>query len=398
MTGAPGLPLTPDVVVVGAGPAGAAAAAGIAEALPGLPGLPGRVLVLERQPEATGHAARAAAAGAVVRAEATVTGWAGPRALEVTTPQGLLRVDARAVVLATGARERPRAARLIPGDRPAGVCTTGQLRRLVAAGQGVGTHAVVAGTAAAAVWPAVRVLRAAGSRTVLAATTDSAPAGWALRALAGVPTVTRCRISRVIGRGGRLQGVEIENTATGQRRTLACDCLVLTGDWLPENELARAAGLDLTPGGDGTPLADTALRASRPGVFAAGTLLHPGWGSARAAARDGVHLVAPVTAWLAGRAPAATAVPILAHAPLRWVTPALLRPGDPPPPYGGLLAWADRPLRLPRLTVRQDDRILARRTLPPRPGPVVPIPWRALARADREGGPVHLRVTDLTPR
>jgi thioredoxin reductase len=385
--------LTPEVVVVGAGPAGAGAAAGLAERLGG------GVLVLER--EAAGEGV---AGAAVVRAEATVTGWAGPRSLEVTTPQGLLRVDARAVVLATGARERPRAARLIPGDRPAGVYTTGQLRRLVRSGQDVGSRAVVAGPAPAA-WSAVRALRAAGCRTALVTTPDAGPA-WALRTLAGVAVVAGSRVSRVIGRGGRLQAVEIENAADGRRRTLPCDCLVLTGEWLATNELARAAGLDLVPvapggsggsGGSGGPLTDTALRTSRPGVFAAGSLLHPGWGSARGAALEGRHLVEPVLGWLAGLAPTLTAVPILAHEPLRWVTPGLLRHGDPPPPRGRLLVGADRVIGVPRLTVRQNGRVLARRTLPPAvaSGRVLTVPWRALARADREGGPIHVRVTDL---
>jgi flavin-dependent dehydrogenase len=91
-------------------------------------------------------ASAAANAGAAIRTRATVTGWADGRCLEVTTPQGRLRIDARAVVLATGARERPRPARLIPGDRPAGVYTTGHLQNLVHLHHGkVGSGAVVVG-------------------------------------------------------------------------------------------------------------------------------------------------------------------------------------------------------------------------------------------------------------
>ena len=70
-------------------------------------------------------------AGAVLETEAMVTGWAGERALQVTSPRGVRTVTADAVVLATGARERPRPARLVPGDRPDGVYTTGQLQNLV---------------------------------------------------------------------------------------------------------------------------------------------------------------------------------------------------------------------------------------------------------------------------
>ena len=73
----------------------------------------------------------AADAGAVLETEAMVTGWAGDRTLQITSPRGVRTVEADAVILATGARERPRPARLIPGDRPDGVYTTGQLQNLV---------------------------------------------------------------------------------------------------------------------------------------------------------------------------------------------------------------------------------------------------------------------------
>ncbi len=57
-----------------------------------------------------------------------------------------MAVTAGALVLATGARERPRAARMVPGDRPQGVLTTGQLQNLVhLKHRSVGSHAVVVG-------------------------------------------------------------------------------------------------------------------------------------------------------------------------------------------------------------------------------------------------------------
>lgn len=129
-----------DVLVVGAGPAGLALAARLANAGAG------RVEVLEREQDAGGmprhlhhggfgrpprpwlrgpeYARRsveaAVAAGAAVRTGVTATGWAGPLSLDTTGPAGLERITARAVVLATGARERPRSARLVPGSRPQG--------------------------------------------------------------------------------------------------------------------------------------------------------------------------------------------------------------------------------------------------------------------------------------
>jgi flavin-dependent dehydrogenase len=124
-----------DLVVVGAGPAGLAAATEL-----GRLGA-GPVVVLEREAEPGGiprHAdhqgfgardlrrvlrgpdyarelaARARAAGAEIRTETMATGWAAGGGLEVTGPGGRETLAPRAVVLATGCRERPRAARLVP--------------------------------------------------------------------------------------------------------------------------------------------------------------------------------------------------------------------------------------------------------------------------------------------
>jgi NADPH-dependent 2,4-dienoyl-CoA reductase/sulfur reductase-like enzyme len=65
----------------------------------------------------------AAEAGVEVIAETMVTDWEGYR-LKLTGPDGRREVEPQAVVLATGCRERPRSARLVPGSRPAGVMTT----------------------------------------------------------------------------------------------------------------------------------------------------------------------------------------------------------------------------------------------------------------------------------
>ena len=60
-----------------------------------------------------------------------VTGWTPGGPLELTGPAGRTTLEPAAVVLATGCRERPRSARLVPGSRPAGVMTTGMLQQLV---------------------------------------------------------------------------------------------------------------------------------------------------------------------------------------------------------------------------------------------------------------------------
>lgn len=410
--------LRPDVVVVGGGPAGLTAARCLATAGAG------HVVVVERESEAggiprhsdhTGYGLRdlrrvmtgpayarrivadARAAGAEIITEAMVTGWAGERALRVTSPRGLLRVEARAVVLATGARERPRAARLVAGDRPAGVYTTGALQSAVHLHHAaVGTSAVIVGSELVS-WSAVLTLREAGCRTALMTTEHDRPEAYAAftlpgRALMRVPVVTRSRVTRIIGRE-RVRAVEVEDLATGARREVACDTVVFTGDWIPDHELARAAGLVIDPASLG-PVVDTALRTSAPGVFAAGNLCHP-VDTADVAALDGAAVAGPVLAWLrGGSAVVGDGVRLGVEAPLRWVSPGILRPGDPGPPRDRLIAWADEYRARPRVSVRQGGREVAARTLPwpMSPGRAFRIPSSLLDSVDRAGDDVTIAV------
>ncbi|MFJ3928435.1 NAD(P)/FAD-dependent oxidoreductase [Streptomyces sp. NPDC090022] len=386
-----------DVLVVGAGPAGLALAARVAAAGAG------RVEVLEREEEAGGvprhcrhggfgdpprpwlagpayarRAVRAAlAAGAAVRTGVSATGWAGPLTLTTTSPAGLERITARAVVLATGARERPRSARLVPGSRPAGVLTTGEVQQAVHRyGQDVGRRAVVVGAGPVA-RHAVRTLRRAGTRVVAVVTERPRAA-----AVPGAALLTATTVAELRGRG-RLSGVAVRH-ADGRYGVLACDTVVFTGDWIPDHELARHGGVGLDAGTRG-PAVDAAFRTSVPGVFAVGNALR-GIERAGTAAAEGAAAAAPVLAHLAGAPWPEPGPPLLVRAPLVWVTP------------NRVTGVFDRPLRLrsgealtaPVVTVAQDGRLLWRRRIP---GPVSParslrLPPGWTARVERAGGPV----------
>ncbi|MDQ7993635.1 MAG: FAD-dependent oxidoreductase, partial [Propionicimonas sp.] len=363
------------VAVVGGGPAGLTAARELAGS--------GEVLVLEREADAGGiprhsnhlgygwrdlrtlltgpaYARRlardAAGAGATIWTRAMVTGTDGTT-LEVSSPEGVFDVRADAVVLATGARERPRAARRIPGDRPAGVLTTGELQNSVhLLHRGVGMRAVVVGSELVS-WSAVLTLRHAGARTVLMTSSRSRAETYAVVGLGGrlafgVPVAHRTTVERVIGHG-RVEAVEVLDHATGQRRTVACDCVVFTADWIPDNELAVSLGLALQPGSL-APLVDRGLRTEVPGVFAAGNLLHPVETASKAAV-DGRQAARSVERWLAGEAPGLP-VAVTVRAPLAWISPNLLRPGDPAPAQGRYLAWSTQYRRFPTVVAHQAGR------------------------------------------
>ncbi len=408
--------LLPAVVIIGAGPAGLTAAADLAPHVP-------EVFVLEREQVAGGiprhsdhtgyglrdlrrslrgpmYAARlverAMAAGARLQTEATVGRLDGNRTLTVTSPAGVQLVRPRALVLATGARERPRAARLIAGDRPAGVYTTGHLQSLVhLQHRSPGRRAVVVGAELVS-WSAVLTLRHAGCETVLMTTTYRRPESYKAfsavgRTLLRVPVSVRSRVLSIVGRD-RVEAVQVQDMTSGVVRRVECDTVVLTGDWVPDNELARMAGLDLAAGSAG-PAVDATLRTSHAGVFAIGNLVHP-VDTADVAALDGRHVVAGVRRWLDEGEPPDAGVRILADSPLRWIAPSQVRPDDRGFARARLLTWCDEFVGVPVVEVSQDGRLLGRTRLPwsAVPGRTFRIPARVLDPVNRHGGDVTVRL------
>jgi thioredoxin reductase len=326
-----------------------------------------------------------------------VTGWADERTAEITSPRGRQRIQARAFVLATGARERPRPARLIPGDRPAGVYTTGQLQNVVHLHhRAPGTVAVIVGAELVS-WSAAMTLREAGCRVAAMTSLYARPEAYAAFTVPGrlalkIPVATRTRIERIIGHD-RVHAVEVENLDTRERRTIDCDTVVVTGDWIPDHELARSAHLQMDPATLG-PLVDTSQATDTPGTFAIGNLVHP-VDTADVAALDGRAVAPHVLAYL-HHGPDRSPRPrprLLPGANLKWLTPGVLDQAADPP-RSRLLAWPQRQIPLPTVTVTQQGATVARRRMPwtASPGRVFRIPAEILRGANIHDGPITVDI------
>jgi thioredoxin reductase len=327
-----------------------------------------------------------------------VTDWDEDGALELTGPSGRTTMTARAVILATGCRERPRSARLVPGSRPQGVMTTGMLQQLVyLRGEVPGRRAVVVGAEHVS-FSALVTLAHGGARAVAMITEHprhqslaAFRAGAALRFR--TPLHTRTRLAAIHGRS-RVEAVELADLDTGRTSELACDLVIFTADWIPDHELAvlGEAALDRATGG---PSVDPALRTTRGGVFAAGNLLQ-GAETADVAALSGSHVAAGVIRYLEGEPWPTARIPIRCEAPLGWISPNALT-ADPlhtlAPPRGRFLLRSGEALSRAVVELSQDGRQLWRgrlRRIGPGRSTRIAADWTR--GVDALGGPVFARL------
>lgn len=407
---------SPTVAIIGAGPAGLSAAKVLAEA-----GVD--VTVYEREAAAggiprhsdhPGYGIRdrkrfmggpkyaqllvdeALAAGAQISTRACVTGWADEQTLAATTPQGRVLIRPRVFCFATGARERPRTARMITGDRVPGVLTTGQLQNMVHLHhQPVGKRAVIVGAELVS-WSAAMTLQEAGCQTV--ALVSQYPKGEAYRMFT-IPggiffrtrVITESKVIAVHGRD-RVSGVEIENLVNGERSVLDCDTVVFTGDWIGDHELLRAAGVALDPASR-SPIVDAGMRTTRPGVFAVGNINHP-VETADVVALEGQLAGERILDHLSGVGVPSEGLAIRVAAPLRWVSPAIHRFGAPAPARDRLVSWVDQYIARPTVVVRQAGREVSRTQLawPAAPGRAFRIPSAVLDGVQTGAGDVLVSV------
>lgn len=226
----------------------------------------------------------------------------GPVLRLVGPETGLREIRPKAALVATGVRERPRAARLVPGARPErGVLTTGALQQMDTRGIPVpGPRAVVIGSEHVA-FSVLLTARHCGLRVL--AMVEPGPrvlsfsvARSMARLLFGVPVLLNAEVEEIQGRAA-VEAVVLR-TPEGVRR-IACDCVIFSGNFVPDAPLSEEGGLTMDPR-TGGPAIDQFMRASVSGVFAAGNLLRP-VESSGVAALEGARAGACIAAFLAGR-------------------------------------------------------------------------------------------------
>ena len=297
-----------DIVIIGGGPAGLAAAISAREA-----GVED-VLILEREQELGGilnqcihngfglhtfqeeltgpeYAARyiekAQALGIPAQLGATVIDLAREDGVLTVTcvsrQAGLQRIQAGAVVLCMGCRERPRGALNIPGCRPAGIFSAGTAQRLVnREGYLPGRKVVILGSGDIGLIMARR-MTLEGAQVQCVAELQPSSGGLKRNIVQclddyGIPLKLSHTVVDIRGKE-RVEGVTIAavddrmQPIPGTEEDIPCDTLLLSVGLIPENELSRQIGVEISPATNG-PRVNESLETSIPGVFACGNVLH----------------------------------------------------------------------------------------------------------------------------
>lgn len=309
---------------------------------------------------------RAMEAGIRIETGASVTALRPQGEIALTGRNGPQTVTARRVVLATGARETPRSARLVGGDRPLGVITTGALQNLVYLRHMLPfQRPVIIGSELVSL-SALSTCRGHGMRPVgMVEERAAALARWPLTLyprLCGVPLHLDTQLREITGRD-RVESVVLAR-ADGTTFTLACDGVIFTGRFVPESSLVRMSHLAIDMRTKG-PLVDQFGRCSDPSYFAAGNILRAvetgSW-----CHREGARIGAWVAKDLRDEIPIALrTVPIVSGKGISYAMPGRVAVTS----VGGDITVQ---LRVPddvsgRLIVRADGEVLVSRPVSTRP-------------------------------
>jgi NADPH-dependent 2,4-dienoyl-CoA reductase/sulfur reductase-like enzyme len=205
------------------------------------------------------------------------------RKLLVASRTGLIEINAKAVVLCMGCRERTRGQICIPGTRPAGIYTAGAAQNYInLKGYRIGERVVILGSGDIGLIMARR-LTLEGAKVLAVAELMPYSSGLP-RNMAqclhdfDIPLHLSHTVTRIYG-NKRVEAVTISQVderfkpIAGTERKIECDTLLLSVGLIPENELTRNAGIAIDEITGGA-IIDERMQTSVQGIFACGNVLH----------------------------------------------------------------------------------------------------------------------------
>lgn len=204
------------------------------------------------------------------------------RVVTAQSENGMIEIEAGAVVLAMGCRERSRGALNIPGTRPAGVYSAGTAQKLMnTEGFSVGKKVVILGSGDIGLIMARR-MTLEGAK--VEAVCEIMPYSGGLKRNIvqclddfGIPLYLSTTVSEIYG-DKRVTGVTVSpvdenrNPIKGKGRYIECDTLLLSVGLIPENELTRGAGIGIDPVTGGA-YVDEMRQTGCSGIFSCGNVL-----------------------------------------------------------------------------------------------------------------------------
>lgn len=264
--------------------------------------------------------------GVNIRTEATVTAIHPDGRLSLSTPSGLSELQAQRVALCTGVRESSRAQRLIGGDRPNGIVSTGALQSMVYLHQMRPFRRPVILGSELVSFSAIQTCRHVGIRPIAMIEENERAVARRIFStytkLIGVPLLVGAKELRIVG-GDRVEAIRFTDRA-GKQTSIETDGVIVSGQFRPESALLWQSHLEMDPGTRG-PSIDQCGRCSDPAYYSAGNMLRPAETSAWCW-REGVATARRIAMDLTGDAPQLDrSVRLLASdAAIRFVVPQRL--------------------------------------------------------------------------
>jgi thioredoxin reductase len=373
----------PDVVIIGSGPAGLHAAIELRRRFGHT------VLILERDTEPGGvprwcnhytfpcrvrkwlfrgpEYARVWTDAARASGASILTGVTALRlvdnqpSVDTTSPNGLATFDARAILLATGARESHRHNRLIAGDRAAGIFTTASLFQFLYRNGALPAKRFVVFGSEDVSYSCVNVILGHGGRVV--AVLEPAPqtrsygaVQWYFENLRSVKHFFSIEDFTIYGPNA-VSYVTFRSPGSDADQFLDCDAVVFTGGFTPNAELIRPSSVAFNFNTRG-PSVNQVFQTSVPWIFAAGNCLR-GVVSGDEAAFEGRQAASAIAAYLEGRLTSGLEHKLIVEPPLAYCFPDRLTSATGG--VGQVAIWSQIHCRNVTLLAKQSSRIVWRK-------------------------------------